>query len=342
MSQFLKEIAEQPECLLELAALYRGAGRARLQQWARLARRHRRAVFAGMGTSEFAPSAILDALARRGLDADTRDAGEWLHYPRTRPPLTVLISQSGESIETRQLADKLKNKTKLVAITNNEKSSLARAADLVLPMAAGAESAISTKTYVNTLAVLYLMAKALESAPALDRGLRCLAQTAETMLAVDRPAIARAARLLADAPAIHFIARGPALAAARQAALTFMEGTRTAAVAHAGGAFRHGPFELADASWRGVFFIPAGPTRRLLAAMAAEVLEKKGRAVVITDAAVKLKERGGQVLRVPAHGEALFALSAATTQELLLHAVAAARGVVAGQFRYGRKITARE
>lgn len=341
-SAFLAEVGQQPMALRNLIAFYQGAGQARLAAWARAAQTHRRVVFAGMGTSEFAPAAILGALARQGIDATTRDAGEWLHYPRPQVGLPVLISQSGESVETRELAERRKRQGDLVAITNNETSTLAKSARLILPMCAGHETAISTKTYVNTLAVLYLMARALAGKSAVAQGLKQLDQAAKTMATVDHGAIDRAARLLSDAAAIHFIARGPALAAARQAALTFMEGTRISAAAYTGGAFRHGPFELADENLRCVFFIPAGPTRRIVEAMASEILAKGARVVVITDAALDLAGRRGCVLRAPGFGEELFPLSAATTQELLLHAVAAVRGLEAGRFRYGQKITARE
>ena len=42
---------------------------------------------------------------------------------------------------------------------------------MVLPLAAGHETAISTKTYVNTLAVLHLMAAALDGAAAIAAAL---------------------------------------------------------------------------------------------------------------------------------------------------------------------------
>lgn len=342
ITQFLKEVSEQPECLRKLVMFYRGQGKARLEAWAHLARNHRRVVFAGMGTSEFAPEAILGALAQQNIDATTRDAGEWLHYQRIRMGLSVLISQSGESVETRLLADQLRDKTDLVAITNNEASSLAQAAKLVLPMMAGSETAISTKTYVNTLAVLYLMAQAMEGTSAIGLGLDGLGKIAKAIPVVDHAAIEKAAHLLADAAAIHCVARGPAVAAAKQAALTFIEGARIAATAYTGGAFRHGPFELADKNLRCVFFIPEGPTCRLVETMAAEVAEKGGRVVVITDTSVSLNGNHVCLLKVSRYGEELFPLSAATTHELLLHAVAAARGVEAGRFRYGQKITSKE
>ena len=340
-SQFLNEIAQQPNALRDLIGFYRGRdGLARLRQWVKLARQQRRIVFAGMGTSEFAPELILETMGRAKIDATTVDAGELLHHPRFISGMLVLISQSGESVETRKVAES-RQRGSFVAITNNEDSTLGRRAGLALPMCAGAETAISTKTYINTMAVLFLMSAALRGAMALKEALRQLEKLAEKMSKVDRKGIAHAAGLLSDTGVVHFIARGPALVAAKQGALTFMEGTRSSCAAFSGGSFRHGPFELVDRSHRAIVYIDAD-SKALLNAMAREMARKKGRVVVITDQAVRMQGASTAVLRIPAAGKGLFAIAAATTQELLLDAVAKKRGVIAGIFRYGSKITSRE
>src|SRR5207253_3161412 len=101
---------------------------------------------------------ILPRLAAGGVDARVWEAGEWLHYgPRELPAgaLVVAISQSGESIETRTLAERVAGRAPLVAVTNDPESRLARAAAVVLPMRAGVEEMIATKTYSNTVGVLH-------------------------------------------------------------------------------------------------------------------------------------------------------------------------------------------
>lgn len=341
-SPFLTEVAEHPLVLRELTAWYRGPGRERLAAWAELAHRHRRVVFTGMGTSEFAPDLILQRLACAGVDATTLDAGELLHYPRPLQGLLVGISQSGESIETRTVAEGLHARMPLVAIVNHTESALARLSALVLPMHAGAEAAISTKTYANTLALLHLLASAVEAPGGIEPALAQLEALAGTMPRVDAGAIGRAAEVLAETGVVHMVARGPAMAAARQAALTFMEGTRSSCTAFSGGAFRHGPFELVGPSHRALFFAPAGAGGDRIVAMAREAASHGSGVVLITDRAEVEAVGRMVVLPVPAHGEALFPLAAAPTQELLLDAVARRRGVEAGRFRFGGKVTVRE
>lgn len=341
-SAFLTEIAEQPAAVRDLVAYYRGEGRTALERWARAALSEGWVVFAGMGTSEFVAESVIAEMTRLRVDAMTIDAGELLHYPRPVNGMLVLISQSGESVETRKLAECGAYFETLAALTNNPESTIARKVAYHLPICAGVEGAISTKTYVNQLALLRLMCKSLDMNESITSALDELLKLADAMPNYDQRSIDAAADLLADAEAIHFIARGPALAAAKQAALTFMEGTHTYATWFAGGAFRHGPFEMVGESHRCVFFIPGGKTFDLLVSMAKEVAEKGSRVVAITDQDVDLASPNTRVLKVPDFGENLFPVTAATTQELLLHAVASRRGVKAGEFRYGGKVTLRE
>lgn len=338
-SGFLSEIADQPQALNTLASFYKGEGQGLLAAWARQAAKSKRVIFTGMGTSEFAPDMILADLAQNGIAATTMDAGEWLHYPRPLEGLPVLISQSGESVETRKLAERLR--TPFVGLVNNASSLIGRNASLTLLMCAGEEAAISTKTYVNTLGILFLMAKAIRGKKAVETGLHALTKAAKRMGEYDQTRIKKAASVLAKAPAIHFVSRGSAMATAKQTALTFMEGTRQPTAALTGGGFRHGPFELAGKGHYVVFFVPCGFTHDMLASMAVETAGKGSRVVVITDGRMKAKANL-LVLRVPRLGEDLFPMAAATTHELLLYETAKRRGVEAGRFRYGTKITMRE
>jgi glutamine---fructose-6-phosphate transaminase (isomerizing) len=341
-SGFLKEISEQPEAVRDLVAHYRGAGATSLELWTKMAASIGRVVFAGMGTSEFVAESVAAEMTWRGVDSTTIDAGELLHYRRPIKGMLALISQSGESVETRKLAEREPSAAVLAGITNNPKSTIARAASIHLPICAGVEGAISTKTYVNQLALLHLMSKSLGAAAELESAFDDLSEVADAMPNYDSAGIQAAADLISDAQAIHFIARGPAMASARQAALTFMEGTHTYATAFAGGAFRHGPFEMIGDDHRCVFFIPGGRTFELLRSMAVEVAEKGSHVVAITDQEIDLGSPNTRVLKVPSFGEDVFPICAATTQELLLDAVASRRGVRAGEFRYGGKVTLRE
>jgi glucosamine--fructose-6-phosphate aminotransferase (isomerizing) len=348
-SSFLSEVAEQPHRLRDLASFYAGReGWRRLIAWRDLARARGSVLFAGMGTSEFAPLLVVHLLLDAGLDAHLYDAGELYYYWPSRlagRALPVLISQSGESIETRRLATVGGGtRSPLVLLTNAPQSAMAGRASLVLPMHAGHETAISTKTYVNTMALLYLMARSLEGDRALREAIDELHRLAEQMPSLEvGEEMREAAAFLLPMQAIQFVARGPSMVAARQAALTFMEGAKLPATALTAGAFRHGPFELAREGHRALFFVPQGRTAEITLGLARECAARGSRVVVLTDLDLSQEAGSGMwVSRLPAVGEELFSLLAAVPQAYLLHHVAAGRGYVAGVFEYGSKVTTRE
>jgi glucosamine--fructose-6-phosphate aminotransferase (isomerizing) len=334
---FLRDVDEQPAALRRLVEYYRKEGAELLHRWHAAIKDEKKVMFCGMGSSEFAVETILPALYGRGVEAGLVDAGEFLHYPRPFDGLKVLISQSGESAETRKLAEQAAGK--FVAVTNNPSSAIAKLAQLNLPMMAGEEDSISTKTYSNTLGLLHLMVqKSGDTGQALDR----LDQVAAAMHAVPQAAFEKAADVLAGAPALQFIARGPSMASAKESALAFMEGSRLIAAALTGGNFRHGPLELSDAKHYCVIFIPQSPNCHLQNRLAAELTDKGSHVVVITDQPLNEVPAVEAVISVPAHGEDLFPLVVASVHARLLDALARRRGLVAGVFRYSGKITTTE
>jgi glutamine---fructose-6-phosphate transaminase (isomerizing) len=341
MTPFRSEVDEMPAALARAAAWYRGEGRAALRELSARAAGATEAVFTGMGTSCFAPESEFPRLARAGLLCRAVDAGEWLHAETSLPcrGLTVLTSQSGESVELVRLVEHGLVPKGYVAITNDPSSTLARAAGLVLPLHAGAERSISNKTYANTLAVLSLLAAAVEGSSAVDAALDDLARAADALTSA--PDVGAAARLLAAGTGIAFVGRGAAFVTARQCALTFMEGARLLSAAFAGGAFNHGPFETVDASFRLVIFQAHAATRALAEGLAARAAAL-GAGVVLVGTPPLSAPSGVRTLPVPAGPEALFPLLVSRVQNLLLASVADARGHEAGIFRYGSKVTTHE
>lgn len=348
MSRFLDEIRELHEALLRMVAFYRAAGRGRLETWARRTEGRAEVLFTGMGTSEFAPLAVRRRMASLGVACHTVDSGEWLHYGAALPGergTVVLVSQSGESVEIRRIVEQNRAGPDFMAITNCEDSTLGRGASLVLPLCAGDEASISTKTYTNTLAILHLMACSLGGVGALEGALDDLERAASCLHSAPRQQISAAAEFLLPGDALAFVGRGPAYVAARQCALTFMEGARLLAAAFTAGAFRHGPFESCGPDLRAVVFLPEGRTRSVTEGIGRDAARLGARVVFVTDVdlieddnirAVKVDNLEGEA------GEDLFPLVVSGAHPLLLHHLAEARGVEAGHFRYGGKVTTKE
>lgn len=348
MSVFRREIEEQPAALQTLAARYRDEGRDLLKAVAEICSDDDSDLLCtGMGSSAFAAQVVPGWLLEVGCRTSVWDAGELLHYGSVAvTPSTVLmaISQSGESAETARVAEILERRRALIAVTNRPESSLGRRADITLPLHAGVEAAISTKTYTNTLAVMWLLAGAVNGCR-IEAACADLELAAGAMSAVKEqldPACAAVAADLARAPCVHFVGRGPALTAARQGALVFSEGARIPTCALSGGSFRHGPLEMVGADTSVVLLAPAGATCELIMDLAADIRDAGGTAILITNSSVAGNLPEQRHLRVPPTDEALFPLPAAVVLELLLYHVAHARGSEAGVFEHISKVTRRE
>jgi len=334
-TKFLGEVGQQPGALKNLVSFYRKNGGRLLDRWQDLLKKHANIVFCGMGTSEHVNFLVQDQLLKAGKAVSIYDAGEYLHYLLGNPAadsLFVLISQSGESAETKKVTLALKGKAPIVVLANDESSTMARAADLYLPLKAGPEVTITNKTYLNSLALLYLMAGGRSAA------LAGIADYLPDSVLTDR--VTAAAEFLQPAENIHFIARGPAIAAARQLALTFMEGAKVHAAAFPAGAFRHGPFEVVRQGHRAVLLVPGGKTSNLCFGMLKEMLALGSRVLLLTDCEKAPEEKNLFTLRFKSFGEErLFPLVITQVQGHLLHHVARLRGFQAGVFETVSKVT---
>jgi glucosamine--fructose-6-phosphate aminotransferase (isomerizing) len=135
-----------------------------------------------------------------------------------------------------------------IGITNEPRSELADAAEIVLPLAAGPERAVAaTKTYVNELAAIVLLAGAAAGrGPELAEHLR---RTGELMAGAVDPlqhAVASAAVPFAYVGRMFVIGRGLEFATAREVALKLTETCQVAAEPLTATAFAHGPVAALD------------------------------------------------------------------------------------------------
>lgn len=120
--------------------------------------------YIGMGSSYFAAL----VLRYQGMKIYPEIASEYFNYlEKVRQfEKAVLISQSGESSETLWCADRFEQ---FVPIVNDLRSPLANhpAADVAVDLCAGRERFSSTKTYINSLTVLFL-GHGIDPQPALE------------------------------------------------------------------------------------------------------------------------------------------------------------------------------
>jgi glucosamine--fructose-6-phosphate aminotransferase (isomerizing) len=342
---FQSEIDEQGEALRRMIAFYGQEGTLLLKKWKKLlSKMDGHLLFAGMGTSFFTPFVIKPLLASKGIMASIYEAGELLHYELKavhKNDLIVLISQSGESIETCKVAEQLSNTCPIVAIVNSENSTLARHGDLVLPLVAGEEKSITTKTYSNTLGLLNMMGVTAVSGD-LEKELGSLKEASfqmDSFLESRAEEVTFAAKRLENANVIHFLSRGPSMAGAFQGALTFMEGARMTALAMPCGSFRHGPFELVCEGHHAIVYVPSSQNGKLIIKMVSEMADKGSRIVAFSANTKRIKRIEVFEITFKNIDDRHLSIAAATPQELLLDKIASLRGLTCGVFKHGSKIT---
>jgi glucosamine--fructose-6-phosphate aminotransferase (isomerizing) len=213
-------------------------------------------------------------------------------------------------------------------------------ATLTLPLLAGAEASISTKTYTNTVGLLLLLGELICGAkpgPMLER----LADCAKEMTAqVDRCAetMQEAAAFLAQAAYLHFVARGPALVGMWQAELTWMEGTGIPVCGLTGGTFRHGPLEMAGPGHHVICYAAADNGGHLIEKVAREVAALGSKVVMFSGYDCQPQD-GLKIIRLAPGDADTFPLISAVPQEQLLERMAAQRNKVAGIFGRIGKVT---
>lgn len=210
---------------------------------------YRRVVLTGMGSSHAALRPLWLALIEAGISAWRVDSAECLgHFLPLLDgdTLVVAASQSGRSAELVALSTEVRMRGgSLLAITNDVASPLANNADAVIDIGAGIETAVSTKTYLNTLAVGVMLERIFLDRRS-DQTLDEVADAVDGFLMNWRERVERMKGTAGLPERLYFLARGSSLAAAEYGALIVKEAARWPVEAQSVPQFRHGPLELAD------------------------------------------------------------------------------------------------
>jgi glucosamine--fructose-6-phosphate aminotransferase (isomerizing) len=235
-----------------------------------------RIVLSGMGGSLYASYPTWLMLANAGLPAIWIDTAELIHHtPGIVTPRTLfwLFSQSGRSAEIVSALDfeKRTRPAALVATVNDLDSPLAKAAETfngtsgLIPIDAVVEKTVSTRTYINTLAVgqltaLALLGRDIESARS---SLKQTAATVESYLTDWEARVTELGERLGFPKRLALLGRGPSMATAYTGTLILGEAAKFLAAPYQAGEFRHGPLELANADLTVLLFAGPSETREL-------------------------------------------------------------------------------
>ena len=302
-----------------------------------------RILITGMGGSLYASYPVWLILVNAGLPAFWVDTAELIHHAPalvTSKTLLWVVSQSGKSAEIISAIDfeRMPKPATLLATVNDIESPLAKAAQVQIPINAGSEHTVSTRTYVNTLAVgqlaaLALLGKDVETA---RKELLETASAIESYLASWEDRVQQIGRAIAFPKRLAILGRGASLASTYTGALIQGEAAKFLATPYQAGEFRHGPLELATPDLTVLLFAGPQETRDLNLRLLRELRSYQVNAFWIGS---EQNEWQIEIPEVPAVGLPLMEII--PLQLLTIH-LADQIGVEAGMFFRTGKITLTE
>ncbi len=353
MTSLMEEIVQQPGVLGGLRKYYASPGaipakalRKQVKRWPPVV------IFTGMGSSLFAAYPAQAYLTSQGIRALTWETAELLHHHlRVIGPdtLLVLVSQSGETIEATELVNALPRNRCFVAVVNVEESTLARRAGLLLPMMAGKQSAVTTKTYMCSVAVLMYLAFAIaqQDSHPVTQALRQLIEAQENLLDRQEELIPPTVEFFDHPTYTVMMSRGADLSSVYQGALTLKELARMGVEATSAAQFRHGPIEIVNVAHRYVIIARkdhlrprgyANMTAKFLLGLAEEIRGHGGRVLLFTDLDVD-EATNMRIVRVETARLGLGTLVDSIHIQLLAHDLALRAGFEPGKFWIAEEVT---
>ena len=342
-TQLLAEIREQPRALaalLEHGAEYERVAAAARKRGATTIR------MVGHGSSDNAASYGVYAFGLLPRWTALRDSITLSVYYGAELDLsgsTVIgLSQSGRTLDVIEYVVRARRAGAFtVAMTNDPLSELAREAEAVLPLAAGAENAVAaTKTYLNQVAALALLAgHAAGEGAEVSSGVGAAAEALDALVPELERAVLPIANAFAFIGRMFVIGRGPEFATAREIALKLLETCRVAAEPLTATDLAHGPVAALDPQFPVWTIATHDETLPVVLEAAARVRETGATLVASGSAAADVPD-ADYVLPVPRPQTPLLApLLTVVPGQLFAWALARAKGLDPDRPRGLSKVT---
>jgi len=304
-----------------------------------------RIILSGMGSSYNAAYPAFIELSKQSLPVQLINAAELLYSLRgmigTRS-LLWLNSQSGRSAELVHLLERIKSapSAKLLTFVNDLSSPMAERADLVIPIHAGEEFTVSTKTYTNMLAVNLLAAIQLigSDVDVVIREMRLTADAMESYLAEWETHVQELDSILDDFEQLYIMGRGSSMSAVWNGSLNNKEAAKCSFEGIHAAEFRHGPLEVVAEGFTAIIFAGSSQTSGLNRSLARDILSYGGKVIWVDSS----EDMEIPTLLLPNTAELTLPLIEILPMQLLTLVMANRRGLEAGKFRYIGKITSKE
>ncbi len=207
--------------------------------------------------------------------------------------LYVFVSQSGETADTYAALKLCKeNKMRTCAIVNVVESSIARDADLVLPIFCGQEVGVaSTKAFLGQMLVLYILSVKISFDQKMItkkiyqskiKNLLLLSNSAKKTLKLDHKLI-NIGKVFANAKGCMFLGRGFSFPIALEGALKLKELAYVHAEGYPAGEMKHGPLALIEEGMPVVVIAPRDEHYKKTMSNMQEVIARGAKVLLITN-----------------------------------------------------------
>jgi glucosamine--fructose-6-phosphate aminotransferase (isomerizing) len=251
---------------------------------------------------------LLEELAR--IPADAEAASEFRYRDPIIEPdtLYVVVSQSGETIDTLLAVQEIRRKGGyVIGLVNVVGSAIAREVDGGIYLHAGPEVAVaSTKALTNMFLGFAMLALqmgrvrdlSISEGRRLIAGLEELPRKIEEVLATEERLVAVAERL-AEAESLFFVGRVRGFPVAREGAQKFKEISYRHAEAYQTSELKHGPLALINPQVPSVVIVPDDELVERNVAALHEIAARGGPLVVVTHEEVPLGQLNAERIVVP-------------------------------------------
>ncbi len=299
----LKEIYEQPEIITRTLTHYLDNDRMRPVHGTELApdldfTKFDRVILIACGTAYYAGAVAkywFEQVAGLAVDIDVASEFRYRRPVLNDRSLFVAISQSGETADTLAALRYCKeNGLTTAALVNVMTSTMAREADIAMPIHAGPEIGVaSTKAFTAQLTALAALALSAAQMRGTIGDNQLLTLTAE-LVSVPRlitesleldASIAKIAKTLAPSRSAFYLGRGAQVPIAFEGALKIKEIAYIHAEGYAAGELKHGPIALIEDGTPVIVLAPMDELYEKTVSNLQEVASRGARVTLVTDAA---------------------------------------------------------
>ncbi len=280
---------------------------------------------------------VIEKLARTPVTVDMASEFRYRDPIVGEGDLVILISQSGETADTKEALNISKRKgAKTLALVNVKGSSIAREADMVMYTHAGPEiSVASTKAFTVQISMMYMLAFKLAYAKGVITEEKCREYVSELLevpaliekYLSDKNEAQYAASRIMNAESLLYIGRGLDYALSMEGSLKLKEISYIHSEAYAAGELKHGPIALISDQTPVIAIATQSDVLEKTVSNIEEVKSRGAKVVLMCGENAQIGEGvADYVIRIPECDKLLMPIVAAVPLQLIAYYTAILRG----------------